>query len=183
MLRKLVVVLYTSLMLGANAGHADVAAADAARVGDMRKLVFAAAPVALPEIGLVDEAEASRSLGEFKGQWVVLNFWATWCAPCRAEMPTLQALESAMGDDFSVVTVATGRNSVEGIDKFFAEAGITDLPRLRDPKSELARSMGVLGLPLTVILNPDGQEVARLIGDAHWDGADARAVLAALMAD
>ena len=182
MLRNLVVVLYTSLMLGANAGHADVAAADAARAGDMRKVVFAATPVVLPEIGVVDATEAVHSLAEYKGQWVLLNFWATWCAPCRAEMPTLQALDSAMGDDFSVVTVATGRNSVEGIDKFFGEVGITTLPKLRDPKSELARNMGVLGLPLTVILNPEGQEVARLIGDADWNSADAKAMLTALMA-
>jgi thiol-disulfide isomerase/thioredoxin len=182
MLRKLVVVLYTSLVLGANAGHADVAAADAARAGDMRRVAFGAAPVPLPEIGVVDEAEAPHALAEYKGQWVLLNFWATWCAPCRAEMPTLQALDSAMGDDFSVVTVATGRNSVEGIDKFFGEAGITTLPKLRDPKSELARNMGILGLPLTVILNPEGQEVARLIGDADWNSADAKAMLTALMA-
>ena len=182
MLRKLVVVLYTSLVLGANAGHADIAAADAARAGDMRRVAFAAAPVALPEIGVVDQAEAPHSLAEYKGQWVLLNFWATWCAPCRAEMPTLQALDAAMGDDFSVVTVATGRNSVDGIDKFFAEAGITSLPKLRDPKSELARNMGVLGLPLTVILNPEGQEVARMIGDADWNSADAKVMFTALMA-
>lgn len=182
MLRKLVVVLYTSLMLGANAGHADVAAADAARAGDMRRVAFGAAPLALPEIGVVDEEDAPHMLAEYQGQWVLLNFWATWCAPCRAEMPTLQALDAAMGDDFSVVTVATGRNSVEGIDKFFAEAGITSLPKLRDPKSELARNMGVLGLPLTVILNPEGQEIARMIGDADWNSADAKAMLTALIA-
>ena len=181
-MRYLVAALYTSLALGANIAHADIAAADAARAGDMRRLAFAAAPVALPEIGVVDAAEAPHALAEYKGQWVLLNFWATWCAPCRAEMPTLQALDTAMGDDFSVVTVATGRNSVEGIDKFFAEAGITSLPKLRDPKSELARNMGVLGLPLTVILNPEGQEVARLIGDADWNSADAKAMLTALMA-
>ena len=182
MLRILVAVLYTSLMLGANLAHADIAAANALLAGVLRKLVLHDAPVDLPEIGLVDEAEAPHALAEYKGQWVLLNFWATWCAPCRAEMPTLQGLETAMGDDFSVVTVATGRNSVAGIDKFFTEAGITSLPKLRDPKSELARNMGVLGLPLTVILNPEGQEVARLIGDADWNSADAKAMLAALMA-
>ena len=182
MLRKLVVVLYTSLMLGANVAHADIAAPKAVLAGDMRKLVLHDAPVDLPEIGLVDDAEAPHALADYKGQWVLLNFWATWCAPCRAEMPTLQGLEAAMGDDFSVVTVATGRNSVEGIDKFFAEASITTLPKLRDPKSELARNMGVLGLPLSVILNPEGQEIARLIGDADWNGADAKAMFEALMA-
>ena len=64
----------------------------------------------------------------------------------------------------------------------FAEAGITSLPKLRDPKSELARNMGVLGLPLTVILNPEGQEIARMIGDADWNSADAKAMLTALIA-
>jgi thiol-disulfide isomerase/thioredoxin len=182
MLRSLVVVLYTSLMFGANAAHADMVAADAARVGDMRKLALHETPVDLPEIAVLDETDAPRLLTEWKGQWVVLNFWATWCAPCREEMPSLDRLEASMGDDFSVVTIATGRNSIESVDKFFAEAGITTLPKLRDPKAELARNMGVLGLPLTVILNPDGQEVARLIGDAEWDSADAKAVLAAMMA-
>ena len=182
MLQKFLVVLYTALVLGANAGHADVAAAKAVLAGDMRRLTFHETAVVLPEIGLVTETDAPAALAAYQSQWVLLNFWATWCAPCRAEMPTLQALETAMGDDFSVVTVATGRNSVEGIDKFFAEAAITSLPKLRDPKSELARNMGVLGLPLTVILNPSGEEVARLIGDADWNSADAKAMFAALMA-
>ena len=181
-MRILLAVLYTSLMLGANAGHADVAAADAVRAGDMRKVAFHASPVDLPDVGLLDETEASRTLADYKGQWVVLNVWATWCAPCRKEMPSLQALDAAMGDDFSVVTIATGRNSVDAINAFFNEAGVTTLPKLRDPKSELARNMGVLGLPLTVILNPEGQEAGRLIGDADWNSADAKAMLAALMA-
>ena len=181
-MRILLAVLYTSLMLGANAGHADVAAADAVRAGDMRKLAFHASPVDLPDVGLLDETDVPRTLADYKGQWVVLNFWATWCAPCRKEMPSLQALDAAMGDDFSVVTIATGRNSVDAINAFFNEAGVTTLPKLRDPKSELARNMGVLGLPLTVILNPEGQEVGRLIGDADWASADAKAMLAALMA-
>jgi hypothetical protein len=78
--------------------------------------------------------------------------------------------------------VATGRNSVTGIEKFFQEAEIKLLPVLRDPKSELARPMGVMGLPVTVILNPEGQEVARLIGDAEWDSDSAKAIMAALVA-
>jgi thiol-disulfide isomerase/thioredoxin len=120
-------------------------------------------------------------MSEWQGQWVVLNFWATWCAPCRHEMPSLDRLQAAM-PAIAVLPVATGRNSVEAIAKFYGEAGVTALPVLRDPKSELARSMGVLGLPVTVILNPEGREVARLIGDAEWDSASAQAVLGALVA-
>ena len=96
-------------------------------------------------------------------------------------MPSLDRLQVAL-PEIAVVPVATGRNSVTGIEKFFEEAAIKTLPILRDPKSELARGMGVMGLPVTVILNPQGQEVARLIGDAEWDSAHAQTVLAAMMA-
>ena len=175
------VVLYTALALGANPALADVTAADALRAGDMKKLNFAEAqPV--PDIGLVGMDDAPRSLSEFKGKWVLVNFWATWCPPCRKEMPSLGALQKDLsGDSFEVVTVATGRNAVPAIEEFFAEAGVTHLTALRDPKSALAREMAVAGLPVTVILNPEGQEVGRLIGDADWAGAEARAVLEALM--
>ena len=175
------VVLYTALALGANPALADVTAADALRAGDMKKLNFAEAQP-IPDIGLVGMDDAPRSLSEFKGKWVLVNFWATWCPPCRKEMPSLGALQKDLGgDNFEVVTVATGRNAVPAIEEFFAEAGVTHLTALRDPKSALAREMAVAGLPVTVILNPEGQEVGRLIGDADWAGAEARAVLEALM--
>jgi thiol-disulfide isomerase/thioredoxin len=176
--RKLLVVLYTSLMLGANPGLADVAAL---RDGDMKKLALHEAPVAVPEAVLLDATDGEHSLADYKGKWVVLNFWATWCAPCRREMPSLDRLQAAM-PEIAVVPVATGRNAIPGIERFFAEAEIKGLPILRDPTSVLARGMGVMGLPVTVILNPEGQEVARLIGDAEWDSDSAKAVLAALVA-
>ncbi len=175
-------VLYTALLFGANPAAADIAAADALRDGDMKKLNFAEAR-ALPVASLVGLDDAPRSLDEFKGKWVVLNFWATWCPPCRTEMPGLGRLQTELGSDtFEVVTVATGRNGVPQIEKFFAEAGVTHLAALRDPKSELAHSLGVMGLPVTLILNPEGAEVGRLMGDAEWDSPEARAVLTALMA-
>jgi thiol-disulfide isomerase/thioredoxin len=176
--RKLLVVLYTSLMLGANPVAADVAAL---RDGDMKKLALHEAPVAVPEAVLLDATDGEHSLADYKGKWVVLNFWATWCAPCRREMPSLDRLQAAM-PEIAVVPVATGRNAIPGIERFFAEAEIKGLPILRDPTSVLARGMGVMGLPVTVILNPEGQEVARLIGDAEWDSDSAKAVLAALVA-
>ena len=135
----------------------------------------------MPEAVLLDADDGEHALAEYKGKWVVLNFWATWCAPCRHEMPSLDRLQAAM-PEIAVVPVATGRNAVEGIERFFEEAGVKNLPILRDPQSELARPMGVMGLPVTVILNPEGQEVARLIGDAEWDSDSAKAMLAALVA-
>lgn len=172
-------VLYTALLLGANPVAADVPAAMALRDGDMKKLAPTDPPVALPAATLIDMTDAPRSLDEFRGKWVVLNFWATWCAPCRHEMPALDRLQAAM-PQIAVLPVATGRNAPDAIDRFFAEAGVQNLTVLRDPKSQLSRAMGVMALPVTVILNPEGQEVARLIGDAEWDSPAALALLNAL---
>jgi thiol-disulfide isomerase/thioredoxin len=178
MLRKTLMVVYTAFLFGANAAVADVAAL---RDGDMKKLALHETPAPVPEVGLVDAEDSPRSLAEYRGKWVVLNFWATWCAPCRHEMPSLDRLQAAM-PEIAVVPVATGRNAVTGIEKFFEEEAIKNLPILRDPTSGLARGMSVMGLPVTVILNPEGEEVARLIGDAEWDSASAKAIMAALVA-
>ena len=172
-------VLYTALSLGANA--ADLAAL---KQGDMVKLILADAPKALPEAVLLDESEAEHGLAEYKGKVVLLNFWATWCAPCRKEMPGLDRLQAEIGgDDFQVVTIATGRNPVPLISRFFDENGVTHLPKLRDPKQQLAGQMGIVALPVSALLDRNGAEVARLIGDAAWDGPEAKAVIAALTAD
>ncbi len=96
----------------------------------------------------------------------------------------LAALQEEFGgEDFAVVTLATGRNSPAGIKKFFDEIGVTDLPRYQDPRQALARDMGVLGLPITVLIDRDGNEIARLLGDAEWNSESARAIIAALLAD
>ena len=178
-MRKFLAVLYTALALGANpALSGDVATL---REGDMKKLALHATPTEVPEAIFLDANDVEVPLANWQGKWVVLNFWATWCAPCRKEMPSLLRLQQAM-PDIAVLPVATGRNAVEGIQRFYEEAGVQALPILRDPKSDFARPMAVMGLPVTVILNPEGQEVARLIGDAEWDSESAKAVIAALMA-
>ena len=175
-------ILYVAALLLANAAVAQQWSEVAAlRDGDMKKLIFATEPVTVPSVDLVDEAGAPLQLDRYSGQWVVLNFWATWCAPCREEMPTLAALQDAMaGLPVEVVTVATGRNSPVGIARFFDEIGVTNLPKYQDPTQALARAMGVFGLPITVILDPQGREIARLRGDAHWDSDSAVAILTAL---
>lgn len=94
----------------------------------------------------------------------------------------LSDLQSEFGGDrFEVLTIATGRNSPQGIKKFFDEIGIDNLPRHQDPKQALARQMAVMGLPITVILDPEGAEIARLIGDADWASDSAKAIIAALV--
>jgi thiol-disulfide isomerase/thioredoxin len=183
MRRFLAAVLYTALILGANTAAAqDVAALEALREGSMKKLAFHPEPVAATQAPFLDENGGKITLTEFRGKWVLLNFWATWCAPCRKEMPGLEALQREMGGErFQVVTVATGRNPAPAIARFFDEIGVSELPRYRDPSQQLAREMAVFGLPTTVILDPEGREIARLLGDAEWDSDSARAIIAALV--
>ncbi|MDJ0827515.1 MAG: TlpA disulfide reductase family protein [Rhodobacter sp.] len=176
-------VLYTALALGANATLADSVDLVALRDGDMKKLVFHEAPMPVSDVAFDDGEGGTLTLADKHGKYVLLNFWATWCAPCRKEMPSLDALQQEFGGDaFEVVTVATGRNSPAGIRRFFEETGVDNLPRYQDPKQKLAREMAVLGLPITVILNPEGQEIARLRGDADWHSDSSRAIVEALIA-
>ena len=148
--------------------------------GDMRKLNVHETPQEVSDAEVLDAEGESHRLVDWQGKHVLVNFWATWCAPCREEMPSLSALQAAMGgEDFEVVTIATGRNTVEGVERFFDEVGVSNLPVLIDDGT-MARNMSVLGLPITVILDPEGREIARLQGDADWNGPEARAVISAL---
>ena len=182
MVRKfLITAAYIALGLGANA----TAAQDIGPLltGEMRGLVVHDTPVAASALPYLTDAETEATLSDYAGQHVVLNFWATWCAPCREEMPSLQSLQQQLGGDtFQVVTLATGRNPPQAIQRFFDEEGISSLTQYRDINQQIAREMGIFGLPITVILDPSGQEIARLRGDAHWDSPEAIAVIEALIA-
>ena len=162
---------------------APCSSAEALRDGDMKKLIFHSTPEAVTDapFDLADGA-GQGSLADYDGKHVLVNFWATWCAPCRHEMPMLSELQTAFGgDDFEVVTIATGRNPPQAMKAFFAEIGVDNLPLHRDPRSKIAREMGVLGLPVTMVLDENGQEIARLVGDANWSSDAAQAIMRSLM--
>ncbi|WP_112320502.1 TlpA family protein disulfide reductase [Oceanibium sediminis] len=176
--------LYASLALFANAAFAapPTEALEALREGDMRKLAVHADARALDAITFTDKAGAEVTLADSNGKVRLVNFWATWCAPCRAEKPALDALNKALsGPDFEVIAIATGRNSLEGIERFNAEVGVESLDTYLDPKSEAARGLGVLGLPVTLVLDRDGNEIARMQGGADWSSDSARAIIEALI--
>ena len=168
--------LYLALALGAN-GAAAQPLADLA-TGEMAGLAVHEAPREVPAADIQTPDGAPATLPE--GRPAVVNFWATWCAPCREEMPSLAALHEAMGEEVAVVVVATGRNDPEAAAAFLEEVGATELTDLRDPEGALGRGVGILGLPTTLVLDAEGREVARLQGIAEWDSEEARALLAAL---
>lgn len=177
--------LYAAFALGANpvfADPIDLSQIADLRTGDMQKLVVHSEPKEMADAGFFDEAGNEISLDAYEGKVVLLNFWATWCPPCLAEMPAIDAVQAELGgDDFAVVTVATGRNAIPSIKKFFKKAEIKNLPILLDPKQNFARANGVFGLPTTVILDAKGYEIARMQGDADWHSTEALTVLRALL--
>lgn len=177
----ILVVLYTALGLGANAQGFDPTAIAPLREGSMRKLALAESPQPVPQVAFTDAQGQEHRLGDWAGKHVVVNFWATWCAPCRKELPALDALNRDLGGEtFEVVTIAVGRNPQPAIERLFAELEVRHLPVYLDSRMELARAMGVLGLPVTVILDAQGREIARMTGDAEWDSDSARAIVRAL---
>ncbi len=125
----------------------------------------------------VGDGEPAR-LADYAGAGVVLNFWATWCAPCIEEMPALDRL-SAMADPavLRILTVSSDRGGAPVVRRFYARQGIEALPVALDEKSRLAREFGVLGLPTTILLDGSGQEAGRVIGIAEWDHPDTVAFL------
>lgn len=176
--------LYGVAALGANPAIAadltndDRAALKEMRAGDMQKLVFhREARPAITE-GFRDEHGNAVSLADYEGKVVLLNFWATWCPPCRAEMPGIDRLAGEMnGDDVAVIALSTDRHDVGRILSFFDEINVENLPVLQDRRGAVARRAGALGLPVTILLDREGREVARLQGEAEWDSDDAKAIL------
>ena len=149
--------------------------------GELRKFIFSEAKKTLPKPLVLDADERVIEIG-YKEDILVVNFWATWCAPCKKEMPSLNILAKNMKHEhIRVVTVASGRNSKGAIENFFRENNLDNLNRFRDPKGKMAMNYGVTALPTTVVIDPTGREIGRIIGDIDWNTADIRTFFRKLM--
>lgn len=171
-------------------GEASACAADPARLqamkakaqGEVAAVIVPDRAEALPEMSFVDGEGNERSLAEWRGKVVLLNLWATWCAPCREEMPALDALQAEMGgEDFEIVPVSLDRGGPEKPRKFLQETGIENLKLYRDPKNEifntLKRRGQAFGLPTTLLVDPQGCQIGHLPGPADWASDDAKALI------
>ena len=150
--------------------------------GQMAAFVFRKAPEDLPEVTFLDGAGNERTLADWRGKVVLLNLWATWCLPCRKEMPALDRLQREMGSDqFQVVAVSVDRTGLAGAKKFLAETQAETLALYADPTARMATTLRATGLPATFLLDRDGREIGRLLGPAEWDGEDAKRLIGAVL--
>ena len=148
--------------------------------GQMAAFVFKKQPEPLPEFTFQDATGRERTLADWRGKVVLLNLWATWCLPCRKEMPALDRLQSEMGSDrFEVVAVSVDRSGLQGARKFLDETKVGRLALYADPSARLASTLRAVGLPATLLIDAEGREIGRLLGPAEWDSEDAKRLIRA----
>ena len=127
-------------------------------------------PKAVAAITFNDAQGRPRSLADFKGKIFLLNIWATWCVPCRREMPALDRLQVAVGGpDFEVVPLSVDRGGIDSVRKFYAEIDIRNLGIYVDESGNTVRQLRSAGLPMTLLVDRGGYEIGRVIGPAEWD--------------
>jgi thiol-disulfide isomerase/thioredoxin len=127
-------------------------------------------PRELPNLRFADGQGTPTSLAAFHGRVVLLNVWATWCAPCREEMPTLDRLQATLGGPgFEVVALSIDQGGMPMVREFFLQAGIGHLHPYVDTFGEISSSLGAGGIPLTLLIDRDGREIGRKLGPATWD--------------
>jgi thiol-disulfide isomerase/thioredoxin len=157
-------------------------AAKADAKADMDKLAWLAAPVPVPATAFTDAAGTSRTLADFAGKALVVNFWATWCGPCVEEMPTLDALQAALGGErFAVVAINQDREGMKVAQPFVAKNGWKNIALYVEPSARFARDAALRGLPTSLVVDRQGREVARVEGTLKWDAPEVQAALRKLI--
>ena len=139
-------------------------------------------PEALPDIVFTNDKGEALTLASFKGKTVLLNLWATWCGPCREEMPSLDRLQKALGSDkFEVVALSLDRQGADAVRKFLADVKAQNLKLYVDPTAKQGNALKLAGMPTTILIDREGRELGRLTGPAEWDSPEAKALIAAAM--
>ncbi|HEY4743975.1 MAG TPA: TlpA disulfide reductase family protein [Desulfuromonadaceae bacterium] len=134
-----------------------------------------------PEVVVNSLQGAPLKLSDLKGKVVLLNFWATWCPPCRSEIPSMMKLNAAMaGKPFQMVAISIDEGGRPAIESFFQTSGFT-LPTYIDPDNRAAKTYGITGVPETFVIDKQGVIVKKVIGPLEWDSPEVAAFLEQLM--
>ena len=148
--------------------------------GSLAKFTLAKEPKPLPDLAFIDAEDKTVKLSDYKGKTVLLNFWATWCAPCVKEMPSLDKLQAEMGKDkFVVLPLSLDGPSKPKVAPFYADKKLANLGIYFDKGKKALGALDISVLPTSVLVDPQGREIGRMEGDADWDGPEALALMKA----
>lgn len=152
------------------------------KVSAMAAFIKHPAPKDIAAFSFSDGTGAVKNLSNWKGRVVLLNLWATWCAPCRKEMPELNRLQKLLGSpDFEVVALSEDLKGAEASAAFLKEIGADNLALYVDPKATALAALQSVGLPTTLLIDRNGKEVGRLLGPADWASEDAQKLVRAVL--
>ena len=176
--------LALSVMLASTDHGVAGSAQSALSVGQMQNFTFFDAPKQVKGVSFVDAEGRKLELADFRGKFVLVNLWATWCGPCRREMPSLDRLQARLsGGDFTVLALSQDRKGVAAVQKFLTQIGTQNLAVFVDSSARSARKLGAIGLPTTVLLDREGKVIGRLIGSAEWDSDEAARLIKSVVQD
>jgi thiol-disulfide isomerase/thioredoxin len=131
-------------------------------------------PVMAPNVAFSDAGGRSYALSKYRGRYVLLNLWASWCAPCVRELPSLASLQRAIASKkLAVVAIDVEKGADQIAGKFLIAHQAAELPAFADPDMKVMRATGTFGLPTTILIDPKGREIARATGPAQWDAPEA----------
>ena len=148
--------------------------------GSLARFTLAKEPKPLPELAFTDADDKPLKLADYKGKTVLVNFWATWCAPCVKEMPSLDRLQAEMGKDrFVVLPLSLDGPSKAKVAPFYADRKLANLGIYFDKGKKAMGALDISVLPTSVLIDPDGREIGRLEGEADWDKPEALALMKA----
>lgn len=149
-------------------------------VGQMAAFVFKKAPEEIPEYPFLDKDGKQRTLKEWHGKVVLVNLWATWCLPCRKEMPSLDRLQGSLGSEkFQVVAISADKTGIDGASRFLEQIKVKNLAVYADPTVRIHSGLKAIGMPASILLDARGREIGRLVGPAEWDSREANALIQA----
>jgi thiol-disulfide isomerase/thioredoxin len=163
-------------VLGSSAIRADEP--DKIKIGEF---IPVATPQPAPEISFADPQGNPIALADFKGKFVLLNLWATWCQPCIKEMPSLAALQARLGPALTVLAVSEDRGGAEVVEPFVTKLGLDKLKVYLDPKSAAIHAFATQGLPTSFVIDDQGHMLGKVEGGADWESDKMRAIFDKLL--
>jgi thiol-disulfide isomerase/thioredoxin len=167
----------------ASAADAPAGFSKALATGTLAAFLVHAQPKPLPDVAFTDGSGKPLTLSDWKGRVVLINLWATWCAPCRKEMPDLAKLQQQLGSDqFEVVAISVDRKGAEASSTFLKETGADALKLYVEPTTKIVSELQSAGLPATILIDRQGRELGRLLGPADWASPEAQALVKAALA-